>query len=235
MKKLLVTALLLLFTLSTAGLKSETAYKMPLATKQASSTSTKSNLNLLPKKCNCEKKHKKEELECHCKSKCSLSCLKSECCSLNFTVLTSQSGVIPIGSPVSNAIPYGEGFFFVTINAPNGEVVATMPIIRTDISNNGTTPFTALVPAPICAGVYTVSIQNNTGDDFFQPFVQLTVTNSCNSKSVFVNFAQFEGEDILSFPDGTSLSQAVNILPTFVDFEKCETECECKKKCDCDK
>jgi hypothetical protein len=236
MKKLLLTALVLLFTLSTAGLRSEISYKAPLQQIQAKAISK-------GKKCDCEKnkKHKKEELKCHCESKCSLPCLKSESCNLTFNLTAT--------SPDNDLA----GSFLISIIAPNGDVVATTTIQGSNIPtqhNDDDTPtlgnFLINVPAPICAGHYTVVITNQ-GVDLddslgFVPFTMIAVTNSCNSQSLVLPvpinllglgiYGLFE-PGIL--PDGSSTEIDVNIFPTFLHFEKCETKCECKKKCGCDK
>jgi hypothetical protein len=231
MKKLLATALLLLFTISTAGLQSKAANETALAHVQAS-LSTKSTESLA-KKGKSDKKHKKEELKCECKSRCSLRCLKNEHCMLSFDVSASND----INTPETLA-----GNFLVTVYAPNGEIVATMTI---DASTIGTfTNFAVPVKAPICAGFYTVEITNQNVTVIteevlamdppldFQPFIQVTVTSPCNpTQSISTTFASFEASETASpFPVGSSLQQIINILPPFVHFEKCETECECKKK-----
>jgi hypothetical protein len=209
MKKLLYV-LLVLFTLSTIGLQAENAFSH--GAKQTFDSKYK---NLFAKKGD---KHKKNKWKCDCESRCQLPCLKSEKCNLSFDLLA-----FPIGAPLA-------GHFKVSIFSPKGEIVGTTTIDASTLTDF--TNFTIPVSAPICAGLYTVSITNvdattNGGPLTGDPFLMVTVTNSCNSNCIQFTFPF---EEILSFPAGCSIQAVINVLPHFVHFKECEEHCECKKK-----
>jgi hypothetical protein len=224
MKKFFLTAFLFLFALSSFGL---TAASNNQSQGCSSCSSSKKN----NKKSITAKKPRKHssEMSCACSSKCELGCQRSKTCNLFFT-LVAQSPESPL-----------VGQFQISIIAPNGDIVQTANIdastISTSTDDPGSNNFELEVPAPVCAGRYTVLITNVNvdlnGTLGAVPFLQVNVTNSCNTNQINqpvpVNFQLFFNDfepDILD--PGTSTQIDVNIYPSFLpNFKKCKTECSC--------
>lgn len=149
-----------------------------------------------------------------CKSRCSLKCLKSEKCTLTFDIRATNFSETLTGN------------FLISIVSPNGETVATSTIDASTIG--ASTDFFMTVPAPICAGLYKVNVTNINAT--FNPFFLIVVTNSCNNNCVQISIPAFEQNSFGSFPNGWTFQSAINILPHFVHFGKCEEHCKCEEK-----